>query len=81
MLPTVALPPLTSSTVQVTAVFVEPVIVAVKERAAELARVVVPGLRDTWTGARTVTTADATLLASATLVALMVWVPAKTGAV
>ena len=70
--PTVILPPMMSSTVQVTEGFVELITVDVKDRVAPVARVVAPGLRETWTGAWTVTMEEALLLASATLVALMV---------
>ena len=79
--PTAALPPAMLSTTQVTAGLVVPVMVAVKERVAALPKVVAPGLRDSWSGAWTLTMEDALLLASAMLVALMVWLPTVVGAV
>lgn len=81
--PTVALPPTMPSTDQVTEVVVEPVTVAVKDRAEALAMVVAPGVSVTCTctPACTVTTEEALLLVSATLVAVMVCVPAAKGAV
>ena len=83
MVPTVALPPATPSTVQATAVLLLPVTVAVMAAVAPAVTLAVPGLSDTATaaGAWTVTVAEALLVLSAALVALMVWLPAADGAV
>ena len=83
MVPTVALPPATPSTAQVTAVLLLPVTVAVRAAVAPAVTLAVPGLSDTATaaGTWTVTVAEANLVLSAALVALMVWLPAADGAV
>lgn len=70
--PTVPLPPVMPSTVQVTPVEVVPVTVAVKSRVEALAMVVAPGLRDTETRGLTLTCAEVFLEVSAVLVAVMV---------
>ena len=82
--PTVALPLAMPSTVQVTAVLVEPVTAAVKAWLPLAARLKVLGVRVTamtGTGAATVMTEDALLVVSAALVARRVWLPAALGAV
>ena len=82
--PTVALPLAMPSTLQVTAVLVEPVTAAVKAWVPLAARLAELGVRltaTTGTGAATVMEAEALLEASALLVALRVWLPAAAGAV
>ena len=66
---------------QVTDVFVEPVIVAVNCWDPPVAREAVLGEIEIATGALTVTVADADFVVSATLVAMTVYVPAVPGAV
>ena len=82
--PTVLFPLATPSTIQVTPVFVLPETVAVKVEEAPVARVRAVGLSATLRaggGACTVTVAVATLVVSAVLVAVRVWIPAVAGAV
>ena len=82
--PTVPLPPATPSTVQVTAVFDEPLTVAVTEAVPPAFRLIaLEGVNATPTPAAacTVTDALALLLASTTLVAVTTSLPALAGAV
>ena len=80
--PTVALPLAMPSTVQVTAVLVEPVTAEVKAWLPLAARLEALGVRVTaMTGAATVMTEEALLVVSAALVARRVWLPAALGAV
>jgi len=72
--PTVALPPAIPFTLQVTAVFVVPVTVAVNCCVAPVTTEALVGLTLTVTGSTTVTEAEADLVGSATLVAVTVTV-------
>ena len=88
-MPALALPPATPSTVQVTALSLLPVTVAVRLAVAPALMLTVPGLSATdtatggWTttGAWTVMVVVALWVASAALVATMAWLPAAAGAV
>ena len=81
MVPTLALPPATPSTVQATAVLLLPVTVAVTAALAPAATLIALGFSDTATGTRTVMVEEADLVLSATLVATTACVPAAAGAV
>ncbi len=80
MVPALALPPAVPSTVQATAVLPVPVTVAVMAALAPVERLIELGLTDTATEGLpegwTVTTVVADWVASASLVATMLWLPA-----